>query len=135
MHLDFLFKYFVSKHTVSYKYWLYDLKRPWKKTRISPRFSTDLPVFDTVAKKSSSFLDILHKTNRKHHVYNSAGELKRSAILVKLKLYYLQCNILKVMAVQYYFCKIFCYLISHFSNSWLNEENTNKKHSRDVFWR
>ena len=54
-----------------------------KKTRISPRFSTDFPVFDTVAKKPSSFLDILHKTNRKHHVYNSAAELfKRSAIPV-----------------------------------------------------
>ena len=75
-------------------------------------------VFDTVAKKSSSFLDILHKTNRKHYVYNSAGELfKRSAILVKLKLYYLQCNIHKVMVVQYYFCKKVCCIISHFSNS------------------
>ena len=46
-----------------------------KKTRISPRFSTDFPVFDTVAKKPSSFLDILHKTNRKHHVYNSAASI------------------------------------------------------------
>ena len=119
-----------------YKYWLYDLKRHWKKTRISPRFSTDFPVFDTVAKKPSSFLDILHKKNRKHHVYNSAAELfKRSAIPVKLKQFIICNAIYSVMAVQYYFCKIFCCLFSHFSNSWLNEENTNKKHSRDVFWR
>ena len=42
---------------------------------------------------------------------------KCSTIPVKIKLDYLQCNILKVIAVQYYFCKICCCFISHFSNS------------------
>ena len=67
-HHEFLFKYsgFVSTHRV-YKYWLYDLKIHWsliKQTRVSPRFSTDFSVFDTVAKKPFSFLYISHKTSR-----------------------------------------------------------------------
>ena len=36
-----------------------------KKTQIPPHFSTDFSVFDTVAKKPFSFLDISHKTNRR----------------------------------------------------------------------
>ena len=53
----FLFKYFVSAHTVSYINTDYTISKDIeKKNRISPRFSTDFQVFDTVAKKPSSFL-------------------------------------------------------------------------------
>ena len=59
----------------------------------------------------------------KRYFDNSAAELfckkrqqpqsfKHSAIPVKLKLVYLQCNILIVMAVQYHICNIFCCLIN-----------------------
>ena len=42
---------------------------------------------------------------------------KHSSIPVKLKLVYLQCNILIAMAVQYRLCNIFCCLINNISQT------------------